>query len=245
MNPALLVMAAAQAAGGGGGFSPSDIAGLRAWWDADNYSGSGTTWPDVSGNGLDLTLVNSPTWSTHAVTGHQQFEFRGASSQYATVADNALLDFAHTDDFSLVVIAQHSALATGKVLAGKRNQSNGTVAGYNIATVAGVAARSKVADGATQSNADSAAISTGALYLHGLVHDVTADQVHSYVDNTKVSVTDNSTATFANSRPFRVNSQGDASAGNYADFDCLAVLVYAQALTDADIANLCTYYGTV
>ena len=47
---------------------------------AASYGGSGTTWSDISGNGYNFTLINSPTFS--ASTG---FSFNG-SSQYANLA---------------------------------------------------------------------------------------------------------------------------------------------------------------
>lgn len=57
--------------------------GLSMWLDANDaasYSGSGTTWTDLSGNGNDQTLVNSPTY----VAGPPSyFEFDGVS-QYST-----------------------------------------------------------------------------------------------------------------------------------------------------------------
>lgn len=57
--------------------------GLSMWLDAGNpasYSGSGTTWADLSGNGNDQTLVNTPTY----VAGSPAyFEFDGVN-QYST-----------------------------------------------------------------------------------------------------------------------------------------------------------------
>jgi Concanavalin A-like lectin/glucanases superfamily len=48
--------------------------------DPDSYSGSGSTWYDVSGNDADVTLVNSPTF-TNSTPKH--FTFNG-STQYGT-----------------------------------------------------------------------------------------------------------------------------------------------------------------
>ena len=57
--------------------------GLTMWLDAGNpasYSGSGTTWTDLSGNGNDQTLINAPTY----VAGPPSyFDFDGVS-QYST-----------------------------------------------------------------------------------------------------------------------------------------------------------------
>jgi len=38
--------------------------GLQVYLDAANYPGTGTTWSDLSGNGRNYTLVNSPTYNS-------------------------------------------------------------------------------------------------------------------------------------------------------------------------------------
>lgn len=56
---------------------------LSMWLDANNpasYSGSGTTWADLSGNGADQTLAGSPTYISGSPS---YFSFNG-SSQYST-----------------------------------------------------------------------------------------------------------------------------------------------------------------
>jgi len=61
---------------------------LKLWLDAGNpnsYSGSGTTWTDLSGNGNNATLVVAPTYS-----GSGYFTFNG-SSQYASIPSSASL----------------------------------------------------------------------------------------------------------------------------------------------------------
>jgi len=55
--------------------------------DANSYSGSGTSWKDISGNNNSLVLTNSPTFSS---SGGGYFTFTAASSQYALVNNNIL-----------------------------------------------------------------------------------------------------------------------------------------------------------
>jgi hypothetical protein len=67
-----------------GGEDPIITAGLTMWVDAQNtasYSGSGTTWADLSGNSANLTLVNNPIWTG---TTPAYFTFASASSQSGT-----------------------------------------------------------------------------------------------------------------------------------------------------------------
>mgnify|MGYP003349460444 CR=1 FL=1 len=65
-----------------GGDAPV-TSGLTMWLDANNpasYSGSGSTWYDLSGNGANITLVGSPAYSAVSPAA---FTFNG-TSQYGT-----------------------------------------------------------------------------------------------------------------------------------------------------------------
>ena len=75
----------AQAAAGGG-FVPSDVAGLLAWFQADNAGsitssgGAVSQWNDLSGNGNHLTQAagaNQPTTGTRTVNGRNVIDFDG------------------------------------------------------------------------------------------------------------------------------------------------------------------------
>ena len=63
--------------------------------DPDSYSGSGTTISDLSGNGFDGTLYNSPTYSTNS------FLYDGANDYIAT--PNMYSAFNSTTHFTLEV----------------------------------------------------------------------------------------------------------------------------------------------
>ena len=58
--------------------------GLQIWLDAGNassYPGTGATWTDLSGNGYNATLVNTPTYSS----GNGGYLDFNGSTQYATL----------------------------------------------------------------------------------------------------------------------------------------------------------------
>lgn len=77
--------------GGGITITNTDLvtSGLLVFLDAANptsYSGTGSTWTDLSGNGNNGTLVNSPVWTT--IQGSRTFAFDGVTNRvtftYAT-----------------------------------------------------------------------------------------------------------------------------------------------------------------
>lgn len=53
--------------------------------DPASYSGSGSTWSDISGSGNHVTLSSSPTWNSSG-----WFTFNGSSSQYGTFSPTSL-----------------------------------------------------------------------------------------------------------------------------------------------------------
>ena len=62
-----------------------NLSGLILLLDSANsnsYSGSGSTWYDLSGRGNDATLINTPTFNSGTNKG--AFTFASASSEYAT-----------------------------------------------------------------------------------------------------------------------------------------------------------------
>jgi hypothetical protein len=72
----------AAPSGGGGSVSiPSNALLFLDASDTNSYSGTGTTWTDLSGEDKHATLVNSPSFSS----SDKWFDFTGASSQYATL----------------------------------------------------------------------------------------------------------------------------------------------------------------
>jgi hypothetical protein len=70
--------------------------GLKINLDGTNpasYSGSGTTWNDISGNGYNATLVNSPTFANgNTAVGLGSFEFNGSTQYAVTTAVTAWFD---------------------------------------------------------------------------------------------------------------------------------------------------------
>jgi hypothetical protein len=79
---------------------------------ASSYSGSGSTWSDISGNGRNATLFNSPTYSS-ANGGSLVFD---GNTKYASVASNAAFNLNSAFTFSLWVKRNGNAIQTDEVL---------------------------------------------------------------------------------------------------------------------------------
>lgn len=91
--------------------------GLSLYLDAANsssYSGTGSTWYDVSGNNRNATLFNTPTYST---TNAGIFTFDDTSFEYATVPNIGSLT-----NFTIDTWARTNKSLTGKVTTIVTNQ---------------------------------------------------------------------------------------------------------------------------
>mgnify|MGYP003340269397 CR=1 FL=1 len=87
--------------------------GLIMALDAGNsksYPGSGTTWYDISGNGYNATLYNSPTFS------NGKFTFNGTNS-YAAVTSLNLTSGTYT----IIGAARYSGATTGRIITSYAN----------------------------------------------------------------------------------------------------------------------------
>jgi hypothetical protein len=84
---------------------------------SSSYSGSGTTWTDISGSGNNGTLTNGPTYSS-ANGGSLVFD---GSNDYITVPDNSSLDL--SGDKALSCWVYMGADSSGCGIAGKMSSS--------------------------------------------------------------------------------------------------------------------------
>lgn len=87
---------------------------------SSSYPGTGTTWNDLSGNGLVSTLVNSPSYSD------SKFSLNG-TNQYFTVPDNNIFNFA-AGDFTIEIAVKFNELTSGRSLWGQTNAVLGSYA---------------------------------------------------------------------------------------------------------------------
>jgi hypothetical protein len=80
--------------------------------DSSSYPGTGSTWYDLSGNGYNGTLVNSPTWSA---TNGGIFTFNG-SNQYIDVSSPNM----SSSNFTVMGAARYVTVG-GRIISGLNN----------------------------------------------------------------------------------------------------------------------------
>ena len=116
------------------GFTPKNVSGLAAWWDANDNAtltldgnGNVSSWADKSGNAVTAsqgTANNRPTPTAAALNGKQVLTFDGS---------NDLLSFSGTarTDETVVVLLYANLPAAGQVKSGNYI-TNGSNHGLNV-----------------------------------------------------------------------------------------------------------------
>lgn len=107
--------------------------GLVLYLDARNvrsYSGSGTSWRDISANNNNGTLVNSPTYSS---SGYIDFNY--ATSQYVSFASASSLQFLNRSAYTLeawIYPTRNPGANNWTGIFDREDSSIGSRDGYNI-----------------------------------------------------------------------------------------------------------------
>lgn len=212
--------------------------GLVLNLDAGNtssYSGSGTTWSDLSGSGNNLTLFNSPTF-TSGLAGY--FTFNG-STQYARRS----IFYTSATAWSMVAIIRPSNLnqLSNYMQNGRDDGVNAPFNGYGIGLGNGSSTGSAttgaklqvIHGGITYVNPEYTFASTSPWYYVVATRDTTTSTY--YVNGTQTSLT----STSAPNAPTDVFSVGagtsSTAAARYFAGDIAVVLFYSKQLTQAEI----------
>lgn len=105
-----------------------DRVSLLAYYDlnpGNSYSGSGTTLTDLSGNGYNATLVNSPTYDS----SNKSMTFNG-SNQYANVPVSALLNLGSS--WTITAVLRFLRLSGSNSIFSTFELSSGALRGYSF-----------------------------------------------------------------------------------------------------------------
>lgn len=220
-------------------FSPSDVAGLVAWWDASALTGLSdgdpiSSFTDLSGGGFHATAALSshrPTYKTGIQNGLPVARFDG-SDDFMT----ASLPTVATDNITQFTLAKYTSGASGVPI----YVGNGGGNGWGLALKTGTDTKVGWLRGGIAWH-DSTVGSSTAWRL--LVGRRAAGTFNLYVEGgSPVLTTTGAPNTPTDSVNFAGHTEGALSA-----FDLGVGLIYAAALSDANVnligAYLCTKWG--
>ena len=219
---------------------------LRLHWKFN--SGTGTTATDSSSNALNGTLTNmeSVDWVTDTPSlsnaNTYSLDFDGVN-EYVTRADNSLLDFADTDDFTLTGWFYRDTATTDDTIIAKSNGQLASNTGYILyiddATDKLILNLADGVDLYTLTSSTTLA-STGWNHFAVVWDQDSAANSEIYINGVADSATDTGTigniGSIANAVPFRAGAESDG--GNPFDGKLDDIRVYSRVLTTSEISVL-------
>jgi hypothetical protein len=205
-------------------------------------SGSATTFNALTGQ--TVTINRSTSGKKTAVVTHPVWLF--GTDDYMEVADNAFLDFAATDSFTLFVVQrQWDTFGTNDAILGKKADTTAATAGYLLGDDGTTAAlgRMQSGDGTNGTSAVTGSSRTaGTLNTIAGVRNVSTDNTIVYLNGTAgTAVTDTTTATLANAEVMRLGRLSGAGT-EYNDMELVAAAIFRRVLTASEITTLYNYY---
>jgi hypothetical protein len=204
--------------------------GLVFYVDAANprsYSGTGTTWKDLSGNGLDLTMQGSVIWNS---TGYFN---NWSTANYFARTNSDVWSYVPLGDTARTVIA----FAEMGSISGYQHvlhYGNGGVVNqtYGIATLTGNVSDHRWGT----SNIGTNTLVTGSRYMLSNRHSAIYTGVRQGVNLTYQDITTITTAATASGQ-FRVGLRAGPEAEPWpADGKIYTVMIYNRALTDDEMS---------
>jgi hypothetical protein len=97
--------------------------------DRNSYPGSGTSWRDMSGNGINGTLVNGPTFNS-ANGGSIVYD---GTDDSTTFASNSVINFLNVDPFTIEIWGNLQTLQAGaRMMVSRENSIVVGRDGYNL-----------------------------------------------------------------------------------------------------------------
>jgi len=221
--------------GGGGGGGIPVTNGLVVYLDAGNpasYSGSGTTWYDLSGNGQDATFTGSPTWNA---AGY----FTGFDPSNYMTLNNSPYSVIPTGNASRTIIA---AVETPSYIGGRDHifhygTQNGQQA-FGLSTQAANVENHYWFGGTT----DTTVLSVSTFYVFGVKYNDTSSPRHKFTIDGIVGSTNGdapmNTGTAIN--PNIGTRIGPAESWTNGG-KIYSIVVYDRDLSDAEMLQVSTY----
>jgi hypothetical protein len=210
--------------------------GLVLDLDASNptsYSGTGSTWYDLSGLNNDATLVNSPTYSSD----YGGYLTINGTNQYVTIANNASLD---DNTVTVSVWCQYTTVTAsggagyGSIIS--LGSSSGTYNGWNLYIYLNTL-NAQIKNNPSPSVTDIAGttLSTGTWYNITLVA-VSGGTSYLYLNNVLLNSAATIGFTVTNSQPLRIGRAVDAF-WSYFGGNLGQITLYNRALTTLELTQ--------
>ncbi len=208
------------------------ISGAVLYYDPSNpssYIGTGTTVNDLSGNGLNGTLLNV----THT---SPEFNFNGTSSQIS-VADNALLE-PGSGDWTMEAWVYLSNTSGSKVILGKfDNGGLSADVSYSI-RVSGANIYAQFGDGSgsfVNSTGFTASVNTWYQVVY-VWKNVSVNNIETFINGTSIGNVSHSLPFLLNStNPMYIGSYNGGEFSQYMNGKIGTVRIYNSALTSAEV----------
>jgi hypothetical protein len=186
--------------------------GLTLYLDATSYPGSGTTWTDLSGNGYNMTLTGS-------------FTFTGAALQFNGGGGSLTSLNYSTTNFTIMAGSRYSGATRGRVIS---SMGNNWLFGHWSNSTQKYYAEGWITNSSQNENSD-----TNWRIYTGL-ENYTSDQRSFYVNNT--ALVTNSTAGAAGFNGLSVGRWGvDNSEGSNCEVSF--ILVYNRLLSSEEMTQ--------
>ena len=196
-------------------------------------SGSATSFSALTGQ--TVTINRSTSGKKTAVVTHPVWLF--GTDDYMQVADNDLLDFNATDNFTICFVGRRFATqsANQTQIAKTSFWSSTAQAGYALHN-----ANFNYSDGTTNLNVGSVG-ATGTLETMSVIRNKSTNQSFFYLNGVLAGTTSDTIGSLTNSLTFFI---GKSNTGGYeADMEFIAAAVFRRVLTATEITTINNYYN--
>jgi hypothetical protein len=201
--------------------------GLTLYLNANNYSGSGN-WLDQSGNGYNMTLYNSPTFTSSATTPY--FSFNG-SNQYMNNASYTTPAQTSATSFTWIFLVNFTSGYNNYTALGNR----GGGPPYNFMKITGYPNNLFQLYGGYSGFIASNSTVYNTWSTIGISKNGSTISVYAS-GGTGGGIYSTTQATNGGALPFYIG--GDPTAGEYSNCKVAAVAVYNRALTTAEFVQM-------
>lgn len=183
-----------------------------------------------SGSGLRTVMYQGrPTWVM-------------SGSTFWEVADNDLLDFAATEDFTVMYVARGgTGLSSGAVVAKGNAASIGWVA-INAAATGSIQTWNSAGAGTATATGPSRTAQQIHTYANTRRGSTSPRQITSYLDGVAGTPVTDPTGSLANSGVMRIGTYTDGTAG--AATELLAVLIWRRVLTASELSEAARFFDS-